>query len=144
MEIKGLRSSYDQVGGLYHFGRMLDKIRLHAAGQLPEDYHANLGSGFDGRVLVFLHVNYEDVKKQVLAGLNDEAVLQWCFTYGRQPTAVELEVWNAYVVKFGWKDTYSQRLAIRKAAAGWADREDIQTFFDLNEVDEDRPPRMGQ
>ncbi len=143
MEIKGLRSSYDQVGGIYHFERMLDKIRLHAAGLLPADYHANLGAGFDGRVLAFLRVSYEDVKAQVLAGLDDEAILQWCFTQGHQPTADELEVWSAFMVKRGWKDAASESLARRKAAAGLAERHDIVTFFDLNEVDEDRPPRMG-
>ena len=33
--IPGLRSPYDTVGGIVQFGRMLDKIRLHAAGKLP-------------------------------------------------------------------------------------------------------------
>ena len=41
--IPGLRSCYDKVGRLIYFGRMLDKIRLHAAGQLPPDYQENLG-----------------------------------------------------------------------------------------------------
>ena len=41
--IPGLRSCYDKVGRLIYFGRMLDKIRLHAAGQLPPDYVENLG-----------------------------------------------------------------------------------------------------
>jgi hypothetical protein len=36
--IPGLRSCYDKVGRLIYFGRMLDKIRLHAAGQLPPEY----------------------------------------------------------------------------------------------------------
>jgi Domain of unknown function (DUF5069) len=35
---------------------MLDKIRLHARGVLPEDYHNNLGREFDGHCLTFLHV----------------------------------------------------------------------------------------
>ena len=50
MNVPGLRSAYDQVGGIVHFGRMLDKIRLHAAGKLPADYRENLGIGFDGAV----------------------------------------------------------------------------------------------
>ena len=29
------RSAYDRVGGLVYFARMLDKIRLFAAGKLP-------------------------------------------------------------------------------------------------------------
>ena len=39
----GLRGCYDKVGRLIYFGRMLDKIRLHTAGQLPPDYVENLG-----------------------------------------------------------------------------------------------------
>jgi gluconokinase len=35
--IPGLRSCYDKVGRLIYFGRMLDKIRLHAAGQLARN-----------------------------------------------------------------------------------------------------------
>ncbi len=41
--VSGLRSCYDKVGRLVYFGRMLDKIRLHAARQLRKDYHENLG-----------------------------------------------------------------------------------------------------
>ena len=38
MEIHGLRSPYEPVGGLVYFARMIDKIRLHAAGLLPSEY----------------------------------------------------------------------------------------------------------
>jgi hypothetical protein len=31
------------TGGMMYFPRMLDKIRLHARGELGKDYHANLG-----------------------------------------------------------------------------------------------------
>ena len=42
MRVPGLRSSYEKVGGIVFFGRMLDKIRFHAAGRLPPGY--NLGT----------------------------------------------------------------------------------------------------
>ena len=57
--IPGLRSCYDKVGRLIYFGRMLDKIRLHAADQLPPDYVENLGEHqftLDGRCCRFLGV----------------------------------------------------------------------------------------
>src|SRR3954462_15604043 len=41
--IPGLRSPSEQVGGLVHFGRMLDKIRLAAAGKLPEAWQPMRG-----------------------------------------------------------------------------------------------------
>ena len=43
-----VRSPGAKVGGIVYFGRMLDKIRVHAKGELPADYHSKLGSGFDG------------------------------------------------------------------------------------------------
>lgn len=39
------KSAYDRVGGMYYFARMLDKIRLHARGELRSDFHENLGTG---------------------------------------------------------------------------------------------------
>ncbi len=37
------RSPRERVGGLYHFGRMLDKIRCHLSDELPEEYRPNFG-----------------------------------------------------------------------------------------------------
>ena len=140
MNIPNLRSSYDQVGGLYHFGRMLDKIRLHATGKLPADYTANLGGGFDGRVCSFLHVKYEDLVAQ--AG-SDEAMLRWCFAHGRQPTADEIAIFNDFLKKRGWNDSASDLLAerISQLDPRWAGK--VHTFFDYIEVDEGRPPRTN-
>jgi len=39
MKVPGLRSSHGKVGGIVFFGRMLDQIRLHAAGRLPVGYN---------------------------------------------------------------------------------------------------------
>jgi hypothetical protein len=45
--------------GMAYFPRMLDKIRLHARGELGTDYHENLGSAtaLDGVCCNFLRVN---------------------------------------------------------------------------------------
>jgi hypothetical protein len=42
MKVPGLRSSFEKVGGIVYFGRMLDKIRLHAAGRLPDGYNVRI------------------------------------------------------------------------------------------------------
>src|SRR5688572_15544713 len=79
--IPGLRSCYAKVGRLVYFGRMLDKIRLHAAGQLPASHVANLGEGqpfwFDARCCRFLGVSYEELRTRTLRGGNDEEILAW-------------------------------------------------------------------
>jgi len=54
-----VRSPYDKVGDLFYFGRMLDKIRSHAKGELPLEYQVNLGKGFDKKCVTFLRVRYE-------------------------------------------------------------------------------------
>jgi hypothetical protein len=141
MNVPGLRSCYDTVGGLVYFGRMLDKIRLHAAGKLPADYIENLGAGFDGRCCSFLHVDYQAVVGRVKLGGSDEDVLAWCRTRGRQPSKDETEVWNDFMRKRGWNDAASRRLVERVQELGpqWAGK--IQTFFDYIDADEGRPPR---
>ena len=69
------RSAFDKVGGLIYFPRMLDKIRLHAAGKLTTDYRENLGNGFDGRCTRFLKVAYPALRERVLQGGTDEEIL---------------------------------------------------------------------
>src|SRR3989442_14942360 len=86
MNVPDLRSPYEEVGGIVHFARMLDKIRLHAEGKLPADYQPNLGKGFDARCSSFLGVQYEDVVARVKLGGADEDILTWCFEQGRKPS----------------------------------------------------------
>ena len=138
MKIPGLRSPHDLVGGIVYFGRMLDKIRLHAQGKLPVEYHKNLGTGFDGRCCGFLGVKYEDVIARVRLGGEDQDVLEWCLTEGRKPSEEEIEIWNCFLRKRGWRDDASQRLAERKKEYGISTRDDVQTFFDLLDFDEGR------
>ena len=38
------KSPKEMTKGMMYFPRMLDKIRLHARGELHEDYHENLGT----------------------------------------------------------------------------------------------------
>jgi gluconokinase len=141
MKIPGLRSPHETVGGIVHFGRMLDKIKLHAQGKLPDDYIKNLGVGFDGRVCSLLGVKYEDVIARVKLGGEDQDILEWCLTNGRKPSEDEIEIFNGYLRKRGWPDDASARLAQRKKEYGISHRDDIQTFFDLIDVDEGRDVR---
>ena len=146
MKVPGLRSSYEQVGGIYYFGRMLDKIRLHAAGRFPADYVANLGDKearfVDGRCTRFLYVSYERLVQRVLSGGSDEEILEWCFKEGRRPTDEEIQNWNGFISKPGWRDDTSQRFAAAKQSLGFADRADINTWFDLQDAEEERLPRF--
>jgi gluconokinase len=138
MNVPNLRSPYAQVGGLYYFARLLDKIRLHAAGQLPQEYHANLGGGFDSRAMSFLWVEYPALVERVKQGGTDEEILAWTVAQGRQPMPEEIEIWNDFMRKRGWNDESSARLAMRKRESSFEHRADIQTFFDYIDTDEGR------
>ena len=141
--IPGLRSCYARVGRLVYFGRMLDKIRLHAAGRLPPDYHANLGGGFDARCCTFLRVTYPEIVEQVKRGASDEAVLAWCETRGGSRTDDECNLWCRFMMKIGWRDDRTPVLKQRILEYGLVGRP-IETFFDLNEFDENRDPVATQ
>ena len=135
-------SPYVKTAGIVYFARMLDKIRLHQAGRLGTDYIENLGNGFDGRCLSLLQVDYKALVERVGQGGTDEEVLQWCFARGRKPEPDDIETWNHFMAKRGWRDEASERLAFRLKEAGMESRSaEIQTFFDFIEVDEARAPR---
>ncbi len=135
------QSAYEKVGGMMYFPRLLDKIRLHAAGRLRADFQENLGRRADGWCVGFLRVSYEQLKTRVLAGGSDEEILQWCFTQGRALNEVDLLVWNSFMTKLGWNDFYSARLAQGKRESGLAERSDIVTMVDYFDADEGRSPR---
>ena len=137
------RSAYDKVGGLIYFARMLSKIRLCAAGELPADYHQNLSKGFDGRCCRFLKVDYAALRQRVLQGGADEEILEWCYAQGRRPKEEEIMIWNAFLRKRGWRDEddgSTEELEAYKAQSGLSHRHDLVTFFDYYEVDEGRKP----
>jgi len=135
-----VRSPREQVSGIVYFGRMLDKIRVNAKGELPPEYQPNLGKGFDGSCIEFLQINYDELVRQVKAGGTDEEILGWCFTKGRTPSDYDVRVWNEYMRKRGWNDELSETLARRKRETGMTDRAEIRTMFDFIDADEDRFP----
>jgi gluconokinase len=149
MKVAGLRSDYEKVGGIVFFGRMLDKIRLQAAGRLPPGYNVGTAdwSHFDSRCTRLLRVGYEELVKRVLQGGTDEEILDWCFQRGRRPSLEEIEIWNDFLTKRGWRDGGSAELAEVKRVRGFANRDDLQTWFDFHQADEegdDAAPHMAK
>lgn len=141
--VPGLRSCYAKVGRLVYFGRMLDKIRLHADGRLPAEYQKNLGDGqtnaFDGRCCRFLGIRYDDLRARTLAGGTDEEVLAWAHANGATRTDEECHIWNRFLLKLGWRDERSNVLPQRILDSGLTGRP-IDTVADHIEFDEGRDP----
>jgi len=122
---------------------MLDKIRLHATGILPEDYVLNLGDGqfytLDGRCCRFLRVSYADVRECTLSGGTDEEILAWAHANGISRTDEECHMWNRFILKLGWRDERSAVLAERINNPTFRGKT-IETLVDHIEYDEGRDP----
>jgi hypothetical protein len=119
---------------------MFDKIRLHVAGQLPEEYHRNLGLsvGLDGHLCGFLGVEFEALRERIALGGSDEELAEWCFTHGARPNRMQIRVWNEFARKFGWNDRAAAFVAAIKAEDGVVNRTDLETAFDSIDFREGR------
>ena len=141
--VPGLRSPYDKVGRLVYFGRMLDKIRLHAIGKLPPDYQSDLGDDQpklnDGRCCRFLGIEYRALAARTLEGGTDKDILAWAHAHGTPRTDEECVIWNRFMTKAGWRDDRSARLQQLVVEYGLVGKP-IETVFDLFDYDEGRDP----
>ncbi len=140
--IPGLRSPFEQIKGIVYFGRMLDKIRLAAAGKLPEGWQPARGptmkGSFDWRCCQFLKLDYAALETETLKGdKTDAELLEWAFQHGYRPDDQEIEVWNAFMTKRGWRDAGTQRLNERLAEIGLPPGT-VLTMFEFIELDEGR------
>lgn len=139
--IPGLRSPFAQVNGLVYFGRMLDKIRLDAKGKLPNEWAALRGTPspntFDARCCRFLRIDYAALEAETLKGGSDEELLAWAFRNGRKPNDDEIEMWNAFMTKRGWRDSATERLHQRLGEIGLPPGT-VETMFEFIDVDEGR------
>jgi gluconokinase len=139
--IPGLRSPSDQINGIVYFGRMLDNIRLNAAGKLPEGWQPMRGmvkGGFDYRCCKLLGIEYTALEAETLKGdQSDEELLEWAFAHGRRPSEEEIEVWNGFMMKRGWRDAGTQRLNERLAEIGLPPGT-VLTMFEYIDLDEGR------
>jgi hypothetical protein len=133
-------SPTERTGGMMWFPRMLDKIRLHARGELPPDYFPWLGKGFDGRCCRFLRVEYGALVARTLQGGTDEDILAWCFQVGRQLSDEDILVWSDFMRKRGWRDSPEvlADLEESKRKSGLAGRTDIDTHFRRQDAEEGR------
>ena len=134
-----IRSPRHLTGGLVVFARVVDKIRLQTEGKLPAGYHVGIVPGnrtFDDRLCKFLGVEFDALSARVLEGGSDEDILEWAFSNGRKPDAEQIEVWNAFLSKRGWRDPATPGFEKSKAEAGLGDRAEILTFFDVMDAEE--------
>jgi hypothetical protein len=100
------RSPKEKLGGLFHLGRLFDKIRMRHAG-LIQDYHY-LTTGFDKYLLDYLAIRGTDLEKQVLQGGTDGDIADWVRQNGKALTQGEIAQWNDMVLNGEPKNDMAQ------------------------------------
>lgn len=135
------RSPREQMDGWVYLPRFIDKIRLHLAGKLPEDYRANFAhGGFDAKWLEAAGLRADDFIPVVRESITDGQVCDWIHRNVSRSSA-DKAAFNHHVLNRGREENdpaIRERLRQRKAESGFAHRDDIQTFVDYIDADEKR------
>ncbi len=91
-----LRSPRETLGGYVILSRLIDKVRLHAQGSLPEDYVGQLlmpAPALDGRFLAFTGLDADRLKDAILSARTDDAVLAWVERHAHPHSDSEKRAW---------------------------------------------------
>ena len=122
--------------GLLHLPRFIAKIRKHLINELPPSYQRNFKRGFDGFLCLHLGVDPEDIVEAVRTSRDNvelDAKLK-----GILPEDLQVYKWNRELIQKGTRGMGKEKLEEVKAAMGIPDREDLHSFADMIEFDEDR------
>ena len=133
------RSPRETMADWIYLPRYIDKIRLHLAGKLHPDYQPNFGQGFDGLWLNAADVTHEQMIGVVQNSITDGEVCDWVRQHVEASPAVKAAHRETMLNRPAPDDTAGQeRLRQRKAEAGIAGRDDVMTFVDMIDADEQR------
>jgi len=133
------RSPRETMCGWMHLPRFIDKVRLHLAGKLHEDYQPNFCKGFDGLWLEMSGVNVQQFIDVVRSSITDGEVCDWVLKNVKKDDSVKA-AHHERMLNYPKNDDVEMqaRLKMRKEQAGVAHRDDIQCFVDVIDVDEKR------
>jgi len=133
------RSPRETMCGWMHLPRFIDKIRLHLAGKLHQDYQPNFCKGFDGTWLEMAGVKAQDFIEVVKKSVTDGEVCDWVLKNVKKDDSVK-SAHRERMLNYPRKDDpeMQARLKMRKEQAGVAHRDEIQTFVDFIDADEKR------
>lgn len=128
------RSPRVRLGGFVLLPRILDKCRAALQGMQGE-YKFDCPQ--DRRWLSFVGLSAAAFKKQVAQGKGDGAMLAWIEKHAahkRSPS--EIQAWSAWMEQRGPADLESRDYFSKVHNQTASDREDIQTWFDLLDLDD--------
>jgi len=128
------RSPRVRLGGYATLPRMLDKGRAEIAGKIGE-YHYNCP--LDQRLLTFLGIDADALKKELAAGKGDGEILEWIQKQAQHKrTDTEIAAWSSQAEQRVPSDVESREYFHELHRKTAPKREDIATWFDLLDVDD--------
>ena len=135
------RSPCEQMTGWVWLPRFVDKVRLHLAGRLHEDYQPNFCvKGFDLAWLEAAGLEAKDFVEMVGNTLTDGEVCDWVARNVTADAAAK-DGFREKMENYGRDESNTELRALlqkRKDEADFGDREDIQCFADFIDADEKR------
>lgn len=129
------RSPRVRIGGYAILGRIIDKCRAVLAGKQGDYKYA---CPLDQQFFTFAGIDPEAFKVQVSAGKGDGELLTWVEANAKHPrTASEIEAWSTHQDQRGPMDHESREFynGVHKEVA--PHREDLSSWFDLLDVDDE-------
>jgi Domain of unknown function (DUF5069) len=132
------RSPNDKLAGIVSLKRTIDKSKANDEGHLGE-YHFDCPH--DKPLFEFLNTNAAEFGAKVRELKTDDAIATWVLQNGlRDKSSDEIEAFN--VARRRWHPdpgTDSEKYFKETLAKAAPDRKDIETWFDLLDLDEGRP-----
>ena len=138
-----IRSPRVRLGGYVILPWLIDKVRLHAQGLLPESYVPFLlrpGLPLDGRFLAFTGLQPEVLRQAVLSKADDGDILTWVMREAVLHSLQEIEAWTEELERLR-PDRALARLLSRLSPELAKTLDFTQhPLFDLIDMDERRRP----
>ena len=129
------RSGRETLGGIAFLPRTIDKMRAHIAGTAGE---YNAMTGLSSRVYNLFGITAEQFMEAVRQNPDDEGVLRWLLAR-KQPAPAELEQHNRGILSAGpATDEARARFRANLERLGYADRTDVTTHVDAEDLEEGR------
>src|SRR5262245_48170180 len=128
------RSPRVRLGGYVLLPRMLDKGRATIAGKNGE---YNYGCPLDKRFLEFTGIDPDVLRKELAAGKSDGEILAWIEKHAvNKHTEPEINAWSEFAERRAPGDAESRAFFNELHQNVAPQREDINTWFDLLDLDD--------
>jgi len=122
--------------GLLHLPRFIAKAKKAVKGELGKSYQRNYKKGFDRFLCLHIGIDPDAVEQIVREAADDEEIdlkLKAIL-----PEDLRIAKWNREIVQKGMSEMGRQALEDAKSKMGIENRDDLLSFADMIEFDEER------